>query len=60
MDRIKGELVRLGFTYKDIASLLNISVNTLNNKLNGKKEFTLWEIQELAHLGVDYHYFFSK
>ena len=49
----KGWAVSRGIKQKDIAKLLNVSVQTVNNKMNGKRNFTLDDIKKLnAAYGV--------
>ncbi len=50
----KGWAVSRGIKQKDIAKTLNVSLNTVNNKMNGKRDFTLQDIRILhAVYGVD-------
>lgn len=44
-NNLKAEITRAGIKKTDLAKELGISVNTLINKLNGKKEFKLSEVQ---------------
>ena len=41
---LKEELDRKGITIRAVASLLNCSEKTIQNKLNGETEFTLSEV----------------
>ncbi|MBR2555138.1 MAG: helix-turn-helix transcriptional regulator [Aeriscardovia sp.] len=49
----KGWAVSRGIKQKDIALILNVSLQTVNNKMNGRKDFTLEDIKKLnAAYGV--------
>lgn len=50
LDKVKGLMAEKGLKQIDIADALNISYASANAKLNGKNEFTLREIKELARL----------
>lgn len=43
----KGWAVSHGIKQNDIAKLLGVSFQTVNNKLNGRRDFTLKEIKKL-------------
>ena len=43
-DKLKGRMVEKKVTQCEMAKLLNISVSTLNAKLNKKREFTINEV----------------
>lgn len=52
-NEIKAEMVRKGYTQKDVAELLGISLRALSNKLNGKNKkgsFTDREIERLQEI----------
>ncbi|MBR2556135.1 MAG: helix-turn-helix domain-containing protein [Aeriscardovia sp.] len=44
----KGWLVSRGIRQKEIADLLDIGIQSVNNKLNGKSEFTLPQIRTIC------------
>lgn len=48
--RLKGAMAEKGITQSKLAEQLNISLTTLNFKLNGKSEFTLSEAKELSSI----------
>lgn len=62
--KLKGRIVELGYTQGEIADKLGITLPRFNEKLNGKTDFWLSEIFELATL-LDiptdqyYDYFFT-
>lgn len=47
---IKAEMGRHNITIKELAQNLKLSTNSVSFKLNGKREFTLSEIEEIANL----------
>ncbi|MBP3930674.1 MAG: helix-turn-helix domain-containing protein [Serratia marcescens] len=47
---IKALRVVKGLTQEDLAKFLGISLNSYNNKENGKREFSLIEANSLAEL----------
>lgn len=48
LDILKGKLVENSKTYADCANTLNISVTTFNDKMNGKRKFTVEEANALS------------
>lgn len=46
-DKLKGFLTERGLTYKDIASLLGISVTSVGAKINGSSDFLLSEVKAI-------------
>ncbi len=46
--KLKGRIVEKGLTQGDVANRLGISKTALNNKINGKTEFTAREIKALV------------
>ena len=48
--KLKAIMVERGFTQADLAKLLNISEQTLNYKINNKREFKASEIQALIQI----------
>lgn len=56
-----GNMAKKGETRADLAKLLNISELSVINKLNGKSEFKLVEIEILCkHYSTDYYELFKK
>ena len=51
LGEIKACMARNGHTQKDIAAILELSINSVNLKIQGKREFT---VQELATLAKNY------
>lgn len=47
---LKAALVKEGMTQEKAAKALNLSPPTFNKKLNGKKEFTVSEVELLYRL----------
>ena len=47
---VRAEMSRHGKTIQDIAKYLGLSTNSVSFKLNGKREFTLKEVENLASL----------
>lgn len=47
-DKLRALCIEHGFTQQDMAELLGISVSSFNMKLNGKREFTITEIQKIV------------
>lgn len=47
---IKAEMGRHDLTIKELATNLSLSTNSVSFKLNGKREFTLSEIERIARL----------
>ena len=45
LKKLKGRMVEMGETYRSMSDKTEISLNTLNNKLNG---YTLFDISEVA------------
>lgn len=50
MRKLKGRLREKGLTYKEAAEKLGMGVNTISDKLNGARSFTLDEADKLAKL----------
>lgn len=51
---LKGKFVSKGYTQALLAKEMNISVNSLSAKINGKTAFTLPEVAKLCEiLGID-------
>lgn len=47
---LKGKIVAKGFTQQQLAEKMNISLNSLSAKINGKKAFTLPEVDKLCEV----------
>lgn len=50
VNKLKGAMVREGFSQITLAKRLNMSKNTLNAKLNGKAKITTEEAKELCEI----------
>ena len=50
VNKLKGAMVREGFSQVTLAKHLNMSKNTLNAKLNGKAKITTEEAKELCEI----------
>lgn len=48
--KIKGRMVELGISQQDAAKRLDIKQPTFNQKLNGRRDFKIGEVQELVNL----------
>ena len=48
LDKLKGKLKECKFTYSDVAKILNVSVTTVNSKMNGETRFYAEEIRILS------------
>jgi len=46
--KLKGLMAERGETQKDLAKILQCSTRTINNKINGKSEFTASELNTLS------------
>lgn len=49
-NKLKGRLRENGMSQKDLANLMGLSVNTMNSKLNGKREFKVSEIDRICNI----------
>ena len=60
-NKVKGCIAEKGITQVKLAKHLGIALATLNEKLNGKRQFTVAEIQEIAnYFKKDINYFFEQ
>ena len=60
-NNFKGWLRSNGLTYKDVGTLLGLSVATVSAKINGQSDFLLSEIQILRkHYNLDSDIFFTS
>ncbi len=50
LEKVKGLMAEKGLKQIDVAEGLGVSLATANSKLNGKIDFTLKELKELARL----------
>lgn len=51
--KLKGVLREKKKTYEESAKYLGISVNSFNDKINGKRAFSCWEATKLSdYLGL--------
>jgi len=50
VEKVSGLMREKGLRQIDVADALCISLASFNNKMNGKTEFTLKEIKELARV----------
>lgn len=48
--RLKGLMVERSITQQDLAQILEISVSTLNFKINGKSDFTIVEAKKVSKI----------
>ncbi len=48
--KIKGKMTEKGFTQRELAEILGISIQSLNKKLNGKVEFVISEATKLIEV----------
>ena len=54
VNKLKGAMVRAGFSQITFAAKLGMSKNTLNAKLNGKAKISTDEAKDMCHiLGID-------
>lgn len=55
-----AEMARRGETQKSLAEILGLSVNCISQKMNGKTEWNIGEIEKLCeHYGKDYYELFK-
>ena len=48
LDILKGKLVEKNKTYADCAGKLSMSITSFNDKMNGKRKFTVEEANDLS------------
>lgn len=48
-DKLKGKLREKKKTYADCAGAIGVTVTTFSNKINGKSDFDIVEINELSN-----------
>lgn len=46
--KLKGKIVSEGFTQKDFAEKIGISASSLSQKLSGKRDFTIGEVDRIC------------
>lgn len=49
IDKLKGKLVEKKKTYADCSEALGITITTFSNKMNGKSNFNVEEVNRLAN-----------
>ncbi len=47
---LKGKIVANGYTQQQLANTMKLSLNTISSKINGKKAFTLPEVEKLCDI----------
>ena len=61
IDKQRGLMAENGEKQKDLADVLNVSINTVRLKLKCKNDFKSTEIRKLfEHYRVDANYFFNR
>jgi len=61
IDKLRGLMAENGEKQKDLADVLNVSINTVRLKLKGKNDFKSTEIIKLCeHYRVEANYFFNR
>ena len=48
--KLKAEIIRNGFTQKELANKLGISFQSINMKINNKRQFKASEISKLSKI----------
>ena len=48
--KLKGLIIAAGMTQKEVAKKIGISTNTLSNKINGVREFTVGEVIQICDI----------
>ncbi|ACD23062.1 DUF739 family protein [Clostridium botulinum] len=48
--RLKGLMVENSITQQNLAKILDISISTLNFKINGKSDFTIMEAKKVSRI----------
>lgn len=59
INKIRGKMAEFGYTYKDIATLLNVSERTVLEKMNGRSLFSadmLYKIAQACKTTIDFFY----
>lgn len=60
---LRAEMARAGLTITNLAQLMDVSIPTLSNKLNGKKDFSLkdaFKIKKILRTDVSIDELFKK
>ena len=47
---LKGKIIAAGYTQKDIANMMDMSLNSLNSKINGTRPFDTDEVSRLCDI----------
>lgn len=56
----KGWLRSNSLKYEDIATLLNLTIGTVSDKINGLSDFQLYEVEKIvSEYGTSYNIFFN-
>ena len=48
--KLKARMLEAGYTQRSLADAMEMSVNTLNEKINGKGEFNISQVLQLCQL----------
>ena len=48
--KLKGKMVEAGYTQGQLAKKIGVSENTLTRKLNGKRDFTIGEVDRICDI----------
>ena len=63
-NKIKKRMMEKKYTQEKLANILNVTKQSINNKLNNRRPFTPYEISSIAEIlgicGSIEEYFFSK
>lgn len=61
ISKLKGVMAEKGDRQIDLAKYLGVAINTMRNKLSGKTEFKVDELQKIAHrYNKPLEYFFEN
>lgn len=50
LQMLKGKFREKNLNYEEVAKMLDISIATLSNKMNGASEFTIKEVRNLKEI----------
>lgn len=48
--KLKARMLEAGYTQRALAAAMDMSVNTLNEKINGKTEFNISQVLQLCQI----------
>ena len=48
--KLKARMLEAGYTQRSLAAAMDMSVNTLNEKINGKTEFNISQVLQLCQI----------